>query len=84
MRTLPTGKLMGIAVRNKEHLNLSLPSLFWKHLLGEPVGEADLEEVDENVVRALRLTQSAVPEDPVLRGSQLFTVRLLLLLLLLL
>ena len=31
------GKLMGIAIRNKEYLNLTLPPLFWKRVVGEEV-----------------------------------------------
>ncbi len=40
------GKLMGMALRTKELLPLDLPSMVWKPLVGLPVTDSDLEEVD--------------------------------------
>jgi len=40
------GKLMGIAIRGGHVLNLDLPSMVWKPLVGQPIVRADLEEVD--------------------------------------
>lgn len=58
----------------QEFLNLTLASLFWKRLVGETVSEADLLAVDENAVRALRLTRDAAPTDAIFNGRQKFTV----------
>jgi E3 ubiquitin-protein ligase HERC2 len=43
----------GIALRTKIPLALNLPSLFWKQLVGEQVGVADLEAIDKLCVQAL-------------------------------
>ncbi|ETO10269.1 hypothetical protein RFI_27108 [Reticulomyxa filosa] len=40
------GKLMGVAIRGKHYLNLDLPSLVWKPLVGKQVGREDLKEID--------------------------------------
>lgn len=37
------GKLMGIAIRNKEYLDLFLSPAVWKLIAGEPLTEADLK-----------------------------------------
>eukprot|EP00466_Bigelowiella_natans_P011582 jgi/Bigna1/55601/estExt_Genewise1Plus.C_650016 len=41
------GKLMGIAVRGSHMLNLDLPSLVWKPLVGDTVTMSDVKAVDE-------------------------------------
>jgi hypothetical protein len=41
------GKIMGVAIRTQNNLNLTLPPLFWKRLMLEPVTLADLKGVDE-------------------------------------
>ena len=41
------GKLMGVAIRTQNNLNLTLPPLFWKRLMLEEVSLADLKGVDE-------------------------------------
>lgn len=69
------GKLLGIAIRSKEYLDLNLPPLFWKKLVGEPVGAADLESVDVVVMQALREVQAAPREHPMFTGApRFFTV----------
>ena len=40
------GKLMGIAIRNKEYLDLRLPSLLWKYLVQQIPSIEDLRAVD--------------------------------------
>lgn len=40
------GKLMGIAIRNKEYLDLRLPSLLWKQLVQQVPSTEDLRAVD--------------------------------------
>jgi len=40
------GKLMGVAIRGSHMLNLDLPSLVWKPLVGEPVTMGDVKAVD--------------------------------------
>jgi hypothetical protein len=41
------GKMMGVAIRTQNNLNLSLPPLFWKHLVCEEITMADLKGIDE-------------------------------------
>jgi len=40
------GKLMGMAIRGGHVLNLDLPSLLWKPLVGQPITRADLVAID--------------------------------------
>jgi hypothetical protein len=40
------GKMFGVAIRSQNNLNLSLPPLFWKRLIMEPVTIEDLKGVD--------------------------------------
>jgi len=40
------GKLMGMAIRGGHILNLDLPSLVWKPLVGESIDRTDLEAID--------------------------------------
>jgi len=40
------GKLMGISMRTKEYLALSMPSLIWKLLVGDHPSREDLESID--------------------------------------
>jgi hypothetical protein len=40
------GKLMGAAIRGRHMLNLDLPPLLWKLLVGAPVSRCDLEQID--------------------------------------
>jgi len=48
------GKLMGIAVRTKVYLQLNLPALIWKLLVGDAPGLEDLEAVDLQTVQSLQ------------------------------
>jgi len=45
--------LFGIAIRTKNHLNISLPSLFWKLLTFEESTIEDLEAVDRSLYKTL-------------------------------
>jgi hypothetical protein len=47
------GKLMGIAVRGKHILNLDLPSIVWKQLVGAELSVRDLELIDKHCVNQL-------------------------------
>jgi len=40
------GKLMGVAIRNRQMLNLDFPSIVWKQLVSDPVTTADVVAVD--------------------------------------
>mmetsp|Transcript_34570 Transcript_34570/g.56303 ORF Transcript_34570/g.56303 Transcript_34570/m.56303 type:complete len:817 (+) Transcript_34570:137-2587(+) len=40
------GKLMGIAIRGRHYLNIDLPSIMWKPLVGQECDVYDLAEVD--------------------------------------
>jgi len=69
------GKLFGIAVRNKEHLNLTLSSIVWKRLVGEPLVEEDLLAVDSNTVDLVNLFRSAKEGDSLFeKDKQTFTL----------
>lgn len=65
------GKLMGVAIRTQNNLNLTLPPLFWKRLMLEEVTVADLKGVDEcccqmldilNNLREHEITPEKFPE----------------------
>ncbi len=47
------GRLMGCAMRTSNPFVLSLPSLVWKVLVGEPRTRADLEDVDKQLCQSL-------------------------------
>ncbi len=48
------GTLIGLAIYNAVIVSLHLPQAFFKKLLGQPVGLADLEEFEPEVARSLR------------------------------
>lgn len=41
------GKMIGVAIRTQNNLNLSLPPLFWKRLIMDDVTATDLKGCDE-------------------------------------
>ena len=47
------GRLMGVAIRGKEYLTLSLPPIIWKSIVGENLTREDLEAVDQFLVISL-------------------------------
>ena len=52
------GKLMGTAIRTQNNLNLSLPPIFWKKLLREPVSVKELRGMDVCSVQILEILQN--------------------------
>ena len=40
------GKLMGLALRTKNSLNLNLPPVIWKMLIRDKITEPDIESID--------------------------------------
>ena len=52
------GKLMGTAIRTQNNLNLSLPPIFWKRILREPVHVKELREIDICLVQILEILQN--------------------------
>ena len=48
------GQFLGIALRSNVHLDLSLPSIIWKALVGEPLGWEDFETFDASSCHVLR------------------------------
>ena len=52
------GKLMGVAIRTQNNLNLSLPPLFWKRLLLDPVNIRDLRSIDVCLVQILEILRN--------------------------
>ena len=57
------GKLMGIAMRTKASLPFHFPPLFYKKILGHPVGRLDLKAIDKFLVDKLD-DLCAAPEKP--------------------
>jgi hypothetical protein len=47
------GKLLGIAIRSKEYLALSIPSLIWKLLVSDTPTVEDLEGIDSSLVKSI-------------------------------
>jgi len=47
------GKLMGVAIRGKHILNLDLPSMVWKQLVGSEININDLEGIDRHCYKFL-------------------------------
>lgn len=54
---------MGCCIRTGTHLALDLPKIFWKLIVGEDVGEPDLEEVDHQFVDNLRMIRDIPNEE---------------------
>jgi len=48
------GRLIGGCIRGGEPLPLQLPSLVWKHLVGDPTDLGDLENIDRTLVQSMR------------------------------
>jgi hypothetical protein len=57
------GKMMGLSLRTRNLLNLQLPSLVWKPLVGAPVSLADVVAVDVLSGNALRELQSELSKE---------------------
>jgi len=58
------GKMMGMAIRTNNALNLDLPSLVWKPLVDQELADGDLQAVDELCFNAMR----ALSDDGALHG----------------
>jgi len=41
------GKIMGVAIRTQNNLNLSMPPIFWKRVVMEEPNLNDLKSMDE-------------------------------------
>lgn len=46
---------MGCCLRTGTHLALDLPKLFWKLIVNEKITDADLEEVDHQLLDTLKM-----------------------------
>ena len=57
------GKLMGVAIRTKQPLELSFPSLVWKSLVGAKLDRSDLEGIDKQLVMFLDAIENAGSDD---------------------
>jgi hypothetical protein len=69
------GQLMGTALRQKEtSLSLTLPSMCWKQLVGEPLEEEDLSSFDDLARQSLRKLRAIEEEgiDAELFGDVIF------------
>jgi hypothetical protein len=53
------GKLMGIAIRTKQPIDLSFPSIVWKSLLGAKLERSDLEGIDKQLVMFLEAIENS-------------------------
>lgn len=49
------GIFLGVAIRTRSPVQLTFPPIFWKLLLNEPVGWADLAEIDSTFVESHQL-----------------------------
>lgn len=49
------GKLMGVAIRTNNTLELDLPSIVWKPLVGQDLEIGDLTAIDQIAVQAMNL-----------------------------
>lgn len=58
------GKLIGLALRTRFILNLSLPAVFWKALVGEPVSVEDITAIDVLSTNALKAVTNLDPATP--------------------
>jgi hypothetical protein len=47
------GRLMGLAIRTRQCLDLNLPSIVWKQLVGSPRCREDLEHIDMMLVQSM-------------------------------
>ena len=57
------GKLMGVAIRTQNNLNLAFPPLFWKRLMLEQVTVRDLRAVDVCLVEILAILRNLEAND---------------------
>jgi len=60
------GKLMGVAIRGKYYLNIDLPSIVWKPLVGMKCDRIDLQEIDSlcyNIIDQLNNIEIELIED---------------------
>lgn len=53
------GRLLGISIRTKFALPLSLAPFLWKALLGQPLDKSDLRSIDRSTVEALEMVEAA-------------------------
>ncbi len=51
---------MGVAIRTRKPIAVSLAPFVWKLLLGCQVGEADLEDVDLNYAKVLQVRNQLI------------------------
>ncbi|CAN0358496.1 unnamed protein product, partial [Ectocarpus sp. 12 AP-2014] len=52
------GRLMGVAIRSQEPLDLDLPSIVWKQLVRSPITRDDLEAVDFALTQSLKAVRN--------------------------
>ena len=63
------GKLMGVAIRGKYYLNIDLPSIIWKPLVGQECDLHDLKQIDSlcfNIIDKVsnyKSSQSSIADD---------------------
>ncbi|CAF5105253.1 unnamed protein product, partial [Rotaria magnacalcarata] len=57
------GQLMGMAIRNKNYLDLNFPALLWKQLLGEEITVKDIEVIDIQSFAIIKKIESIIAEN---------------------
>eukprot|EP01114_Cavostelium_apophysatum_P001689 TRINITY_DN1146_c0_g1_i2.p1 TRINITY_DN1146_c0_g1~~TRINITY_DN1146_c0_g1_i2.p1 ORF type:complete len:4271 (-),score=1642.72 TRINITY_DN1146_c0_g1_i2:54-12866(-) len=57
------GRLMGLAVRTGTLLNLDLPAIFWKQVVGIAPDLKDLKQIDQSVYKALKYLAKCTKEE---------------------
>jgi hypothetical protein len=58
------GKMMGLALRTRNLLNIRVTSVVWKALVGAPISLSDIEAIDvlsTNTLKALHLEEKSMP-----------------------
>ena len=57
------GLFIGFSLLSKQCINLSLPSIFWRYLLGRDIEWKDLKTIDLNIVHCIDRIMRMSPDD---------------------
>jgi len=68
------GKMMGVAIRGSNYLNVDFASVLWKPLVGETITKKDLSEIDTLFVNQLNLIDSLDDEEKLAETETFFTI----------
>jgi len=68
------GKMMGVAIRGSNYLNVDFASVVWKPLVGAEITKKDLLEIDTLFVNQLNLIESLEDPEKLAETEALFTI----------